>query len=120
MRAATSAKNTTHHALETASQTILDTTLMWCAGWIEPPLYTFVSELNCNDDSVPIWRSSFSTSMILVPFSDQILAERPLSDTNHSILLAQEVVSMDVTISARVITWTARVLTQCKGIPPFY
>ena len=27
------------------------------AGWIEPPLYTFVSELSCNVDNVPLFNT---------------------------------------------------------------
>ena len=57
IREATRAKNSIQHALEAAYQLLPDTTLMWCAGWIEYPLYAFVSELSCNVDNVPLFNT---------------------------------------------------------------
>ena len=60
-------------------------------------------------------RSSFCAPIKLVPLSDQIMAGVPLRDTNRSTPIAQELVSMDLTIS----TWTARVVRQVKRKPHF-
>ena len=57
IREATRAKNSIQHAFEAAYQPLPDTPLMWCAGWIEPALYTFVSELSCNVDNVPLFNT---------------------------------------------------------------
>ena len=120
IREETRAKNSIQHALGAAYQPLPDTTLMWCAGWLEPPLYTFVSELICNVETTLhfsiLSRSSFSAPIKLVPLSNQIMACVPLRDTNSSTPITQELVSMDVTIS----TWTARVVRQVKRKPHLF
>ena len=119
IRETTYAKNSIKHALETTYQPIPDTTLMWCAGWIEPPLYTFVRSsaamLTTFNFSI-LSGSSFSAPIKLVPLSDRIMEGVPLRDTNGSTPITQELVSMDVTIS----TWTERVVRQVKRKPHIF
>ena len=119
IREATRAKNIILHALETAYQPHPDATLMWCAGWIEPPLCTFVSEFSCNVDNVPLF-NTFSEFFVR---SNKVSAiVRPnhgrctLRDTNRSTPITQELVSVDVTTS----TWTARVVRQVKRTPHLF
>ena len=110
------AKNSIQLALKAAYQPLLNTTLMWCAGGIELPLYNFASKLSCNVDNI-IFFDAFSEFFLhsnkLKPLSDQILASVPLRDTNHLTRITQELVSMDVTIS----TWTSRVVRKVKRNP---